>query len=175
MPGSYVSWRMVHILKRNWQVSSKLTWGIWRILTRTLKNLKNLHFYGLLLNKVYVWTKKSIGEFCLMALNIDATFEGKLTFVFKNDMRNLANFHWSSCSKVQNLGFWWYPFIQSKKCISLKFTGEICVKTLKNDAKFEEELTSQFKIDIRNLTNFDLSTWKSQKFTLLWSSFEQSI
>ena len=28
-----------------------------------------------------------------MALKIGAKFEGKLTFVFKNDMRNLANFH----------------------------------------------------------------------------------
>ena len=37
--------------------------------------------------------KKSIGEFCLMALNIDATFEGKLTSAFKNDMRDLANFY----------------------------------------------------------------------------------
>ena len=27
-----------------------------------------------------------------MALNIDATFEGKLTCAFKNDMRNLTNF-----------------------------------------------------------------------------------
>ena len=27
-----------------------------------------------------------------MAQNIDATFEGKLTFAFKNDMRNLTNF-----------------------------------------------------------------------------------
>ena len=34
---------------------------------------------GLLLNKVYnVWAKKSIEKFCLMALNIGATFEGKL-------------------------------------------------------------------------------------------------
>ena len=30
-----------------------------------------------------------------MALNIDATFEGTLTCAFKNDMRNLANFHQS--------------------------------------------------------------------------------
>ena len=30
-----------------------------------------------------------------MALKIDATFEGKLTFPFKNDMRNLANFYQS--------------------------------------------------------------------------------
>ena len=28
-----------------------------------------------------------------MSLNIDVTFEGKLNYVFKSDMRNLANFH----------------------------------------------------------------------------------
>ena len=47
--------------------------------------------------------------------------------------------------------------------------------TMKNDTKFEEELTCQFKIDMRNLTNFDPSTRKSQKFALSWVSFEQSI
>ena len=46
--------------------------------------------------------------------------------------------------------------------MSLKFTEELCVKTMKNDAKFEEELTCHFKVDMSNLTNFDLSTWKSQ-------------
>ena len=38
--------------------------------------------------------------------------------------------------------------------------------TIKNDAKFEEGLTGQFKIDMRNLTNFDPSTQKCQKFAL---------
>ena len=33
-------------------------------------------------------------------------------------------------------------------------------------AKTEEELTCQFKIDMRNLTNSDLSTQKSQKSAL---------
>ena len=46
--------------------------------------------------------------------------------------------------------------------------------TMKNEAKIEEELTCQFKIDLRNLTNFDLSTRKSQKFALSWAQFEQS-
>ena len=32
---------------------------------------------------------------------------------------------------------------------------------MKNDAKFEEELTFQFKIDMMYLTNFDSSTQKS--------------
>ena len=38
--------------------------------------------------------------------------------------------------------------------------------TLKNYEKSEQELTYRFKIDISNLTNFDPSTGKSQKFTL---------
>ena len=38
--------------------------------------------------------------------------------------------------------------------------------TMKNDAKFEEEMTSQFEIDMRNLTNFVPNTKKSQKFAL---------
>ena len=50
--------------------------------------------------------------------------------------------------------------------MSLKFTGELCVMKMKNAAKIEEELTCQFKTDMRNLTNFDLSTRKSQKFAL---------
>ena len=90
LQGRFVSrhWRMIQNLKRNRLVSSKLTWGIWRILTWAFKNLKKLHFNGLFLNKVYnVWAKKSIGEFCLMALNIDATFEGKLTVLSKMTWR----------------------------------------------------------------------------------------
>ena len=50
--------------------------------------------------------------------------------------------------------------------MSLKFTGDIFIMTMKNDAKFEEELTCQFKIDIKNSTNFDPSTRKSQKLAL---------
>ena len=38
--------------------------------------------------------------------------------------------------------------------------------TMKNDAIIEEELTCQFKTNMRNLTNFNLSTRKTQKFLL---------
>ena len=81
-----------------------------------------------------------------MTLNIDATFEGKLTCAFKNDMRNLGTFHQSMFE-------------------SLKM--EICVITMKNDTKFKEKLTCQFKIGTRNLTNFDPSTRKSFNRLLL--------
>ena len=39
--------------------------------------------------------------------------------------------------------------------------------TLKNDEKSEEEFTCRFKINIRNLTNFDLNTWVSKMYTLM--------
>ena len=38
--------------------------------------------------------------------------------------------------------------------------------TMKNDVKLEEKLACQLKIDMRNLTNFDLSTSKSQTSAL---------
>ena len=50
--------------------------------------------------------------------------------------------------------------------MSLKFTGELCVMTIKNDSKFEEELICQFKIDIKHLSKFDPSTQKFQTFAL---------
>ena len=67
----------------------------------------------------------------------------------------------------------WDPFIQSRKCMSLKFTEELCIMTIKNDAKFEEELTCRFKIDIRNLTNFDPSNQTFSKIFTLLDSFWQ--
>ena len=42
--------------------------------------------------------------------------------------------------------------------MTLEFTEELCVMTMKNDTKIEEELTYRFKIDIRNFINFDPST-----------------
>ena len=71
-----------------------------------------------------------------------------------------------SPEQVWKLGLLFGPFIQSRKCMGLKFTGELWVMRMKNDAKFEEELTCQFKTDMKNLTIFDSSTRKSLKFAL---------
>ena len=59
--------------------------------------------------------------------------------------------------------------------MSLKLTEQLCVMTMKNDTKFEEELTCHFKINMRNLLNFDPSTQESQKFARYWAPFEQCI
>ena len=55
--------------------------------------------------------------------------------------------------------------------MGLKFAGELCVMTMKNDAKFEKELACQFKTDMSNLTNFDPSTRKISKNCTLMGSF----
>ena len=45
---------------------------------------------------------------------------------------------------------------------------------LKRDTKFGGESTCRLKIRLRNLTNFDLSSQKCQRFSLEWASCEQS-
>ena len=50
--------------------------------------------------------------------------------------------------------------------MTLKFTEELYVMTMKNNAKFEEELTFHFKTDMKNLTNFDSTTQKSETIAL---------
>ena len=61
-----------------------------------------------------------------MALKIDATFEGKLTSAFKNDMRNLANFYNSMFEslKIGTLMGFFYP---KQNIYELKiYRGNLC-------------------------------------------------
>ena len=77
-----------------------------------------------------------------MTLESDAKFGEKLTCGLENNMRNLANFHQSTWNWDSKLGLLWGTFIPSRKFMSLKFTGELCVMTMKKNVKFEKELTS---------------------------------
>ena len=77
-------------------------------------------------------------------------------------------------SKVSKLGLCWDPFVQSRKCMSLKFTKELCVMTMKNDAKFEQEFTYYFKIGMRDLRNFDPNTQKPKNWhEEFWSEYSK--
>ena len=53
--------------------------------------------------------------------------------------------------------------------MTLKLREELCVMKMKIYAKFEEELTCRFKIDIKNFTNFDPSCQKAKKCVFLWA------
>ena len=98
-----------------------------------------------------------------MSLNINTKLEVNLTCVSKNDMKNSANFHHSMFESLK-IGTFIGSFYPKQKMYEFKIYRGLCVMTMKNDAKLEEDLTRQFKIDMRNLTNFDPSTRKSQKF-----------
>ena len=50
--------------------------------------------------------------------------------------------------------------------MALKFTEELCVMTITNNSKFEEEMTFHFKTDMKNFPNFDSTTRKSKKNAL---------
>ena len=157
---NYVSWhwRLMQNLNKNWCLVSKPTRTSW-ILTLALESQTNLHF-----------------DWCLLCKNINFDLKKYRGIVFhdteewykiwrKTDLwfgkwhEEFRTFS-PERSKVSKLGLWWDTFVQSRKCMSLKFTDEL---TIKNDAKFEEELTCYFKIGMRNLRNFDPGTRKSQK------------
>ena len=54
-------------------------------------------------------------------------------------------------------------FVQSRKGVTLNVTEELNVMKMNKNTKIEEELTCCFKIDMRNVTNFDPSIRKSKK------------
>ena len=89
-----------------------------------------------------------------MTLTSDEKFEEKLICCLENDMRNLANFN-QSTRGCQNLNSDGILLSKVDNVWTLKFTEELGVMRIKNNAKFEEELTCRFKTGMRNLTNFD--------------------
>ena len=83
----------------------KLTWGISWILTQPLKSFKNLHFNGLLLNKIYnVWAKKLQRSYVSWQWRVMQNLTKKLTWGLENYMRNLEEFY-QSTRKSQNCKF----------------------------------------------------------------------
>ena len=147
---------MIQTLKRNW-LALKLTWGIWGILNPVLKSLKHSHLYNVWAKKLQIVIFHDTEEWSKIWRKTDLWFE--------KWHEKFGNFS-PEYLKLSRLGLWWDPLVQSRKWISLTYTEKLCVMKMKTDAKFEEELSCHFKIDRRDLTNFDLSTQKSKKFAL---------
>ena len=98
------TWREIDLSVQNWHEE------FYKFRRANLKFSK-FCFNGLLLTKVYVWTKKSIEKLFFMALNIDTKVEGGMTCAFKNDMKNLANCHQNMFEslKIRTLMGSFYP------------------------------------------------------------------
>ena len=96
----YKIWRGIDLSVQNWHEEFDEFWP------EHSKISKICTLMGFFWTKYIMFElKKSIGEFCLMALNIDTTFEGKLTCAFKNDMRNWRKFSSEHVWKSNNSKF----------------------------------------------------------------------
>ena len=155
--------RMMQNLKRNRLAVSKLTWGIWQIFTQARESFKNIHFNALFLSRVYiVWAKKSTGELSFMTMKRDTKFGEESTFFSKLTLGTSQILTWA----LESLKIFHFNGLFSRKVYVVwakKSTEELSFITLKRDIKFREESTCRFKIDLRNLTNSDLSTRESLK------------
>ena len=79
-------WREIQILKRNWLLVWKTTWGFWWILTLAVENLKNCTLMDYICQKYVIFELKKCR----------GIVSWKMTYGFKNDIRNLVNFRTSS-------------------------------------------------------------------------------
>ena len=105
-----------------------------------------------------------------MILKSDAKFEEKLTLGSKNDIRNLVSFNASS-SNSENLHFDILILSKVHYVWAKKSTEELCVITLKNDAKFEGELICSLKNDVGNLADFDITLEICTLMIFFWSKY----
>ena len=129
-------WRMIQKLKRNWLLALKLTWGIWRSLTRAFKSVKNCVLMGSLWPKDICLSYKITEELSFMTLKSDSKFEKKNELWFEKWHEKFGKFS-TDHLKMSILELWWDPFARKRKCISLKFPELLCVIAMKNNVKSE--------------------------------------
>ena len=133
-------------------------------MTWALESLKNLCFNWLLVTKgaTKLFELQNFREIIFYDTEEICRFWRKTALRFEKNLRNLANFHQSTW-KCQNWDF--VGILLSKVEKVWPYNLQLCM-TMKNNAKFEEELTCHFKTNLRNLTNFDSSTRKSKQIAL---------
>ena len=130
---------------------------------RVLKSLKHLHFYWSLLYKLYNVLPKhfqrsylSLHWRVMQHLKKSWLVVWKMTWgirqIFTKTLENV---------EIGTLMGSLYP-----KGMSWRFSVELYVIALGNDENPDKEWTCYFKIDKRNLMNFDRSIQKFQKFAL---------
>ena len=127
--------------KKKWFVVSKLT-RIWWIFIQALKVSKIYALIGSLREKYVIFDLKKYRWVIFYDTRECPKFEEKRACGLDNNMRNLTNFHQSTWNWDSKLGLLWGTFIPSRKYMSLKFTGVLCVMTMNKGAKFEKESTS---------------------------------
>ena len=153
---------MMQTLKRNWLVVSKLAWWIWRILTRAIKSLKIFRFNGIHLSKECIaWAKK------LQRSYLSGQWSGpqlwrEIDLSFQNWYEEFDKF-WPEDSKVSPI-FTLMSSSWKKYMFELKKYRGLISHEIKEWCKTWRKTDRCFGNDMRNLTNFNQSTWKSQSW-----------
>ena len=128
-------------------------------------SLTNLHFNVVLLRKVHiVWAKKTQRSYLswnwrgIPNLEQNRLVVSKLASeiwqILTWALESLKRFHFNGLLFSKVFIFW-----------AKKVQRSYFFMKLKRDTKFRQESTCRLKIDIRNLANFNLSSWKSQRFS----------
>ena len=162
-----LQWTIMQNLKKNWLV-------VWKNDIRNLSNFhviswksENLHLEKVVLSKGYkVSDEKVQMSYVSWHWKVKQSLKKKLTLGSKNLVRNSVNLN----GAVASIKIWCATFVESILFLNQKNTEELCVITLKNDVKYEKELTWALKNDRRNLENFD-STLESFKISTLMGYF----
>ena len=162
---------MMKNLKRNWLVVSKLT-----CFKTDIRYLTNFDLRAWKVSKIYslmgcFWPKYIMFELKKYRGAIFHDTRAWCKIWRKADLwfgkwQKFGKFSQEHTEKFSKLGLSSDHFIQNRRRMRLKLRSELCVITMKNNAKFEIESTCHFKTDMRNLTNFDQSTQKSQNSAL---------
>ena len=138
---------------------------MWQNLTRALKSLQNFILMCSFWAKYILFElKKNRGVILHETEEGYKIWEG-INLSFQNLHKKYEKFWPEHAKKVSKIfilmGSLWAKYV----LFQLKSIEELSFMKRKRDTKFGEESTC-FKIGIRNLTNFNLSTQKSQRFSL---------
>ena len=128
----------------------------------------NLHLDWLLVSKAFKFLDEKLRKsYVSWYWRVTQSLKKNWPFGSKND--EFGEF-WCEQWQVWKFALWFATFVESILCLSHKSTDELCVTTLKNDAKFEEELTCALKNDMKNLADF-IPTLATLKVCALMGSF----
>ena len=158
---------MMQNLNKPWPCGLKNGMRNWVNFHYSTQKSEKLYIDGLFLSKAYnISAKKNWGGLCVMTLKGDAKFKGKLTCGFKNDIRNLINFHVSSW-KSENLHLDWIILSKGYKDL---------------DEKIQKSYVSWHWRVMQSLKKKTWGIWwiftqplKGPKTLLQWAIFAQSI
>ena len=129
----YKIWRGIDLSFQSWHKEFDKFWHEHSIVSKIFTLM------GSFWAKYILLEVKSREELSFMILKSDAEFEGNPTCGLENDMR-------PEYLRVPKLGLSWDPFVQSRKCMSLKFTEELCVMIMKNDTKLKRGWLAVLKL-----------------------------